>query len=239
MKSNRQLLGIPAIPHGIITLHPLLPNPTALSHNPSPWASRTGLPACPSERTSDLNVRHLRCGMTNTARYSFLRAPRRFQASQPVGRKILAQCVACADSDVIARGVQPVGRKRVAQCVSTGRTTVPPQPRNGAEETGRRSFFRPVPGLANAARLLPTALRRGLLSCALRALRSCRGNRGRGTPLPRAGHRLRKPPSYSEFVKKNSLVTSFQFVPGSAASRSSAGRPPSAATAPASAGCRA
>src|ERR1035437_5696506 len=42
-----------------------------------------------------------------------------------------------------------------------------------------------------------------------------------------------------QFVRKNSLVTSFQFVPGSAASRSSAGRPPSAATAPASAGCRA
>ena len=55
----------------------------------------------------------------------------------------------------------------------------------------------------------------------------------------RAGNRRRKPPSYSEFVRKNSLVTSFQFVPGSAASRSSAGRPPSAATAPASAGCRA
>ena len=54
-----------------------------------------------------------------------------------------------------------------------------------------------------------------------------------------AGRRRRKPPSYSEFVRKNSLVTSFQFVPGSAASRSSAGRPPSAATAPASAGCRA
>jgi hypothetical protein len=35
----------------------------------------------------------------------------------------------------------------------------------------RLSFFRPVPGLANAARLLPTALRRRLLSFALRALR--------------------------------------------------------------------
>src|ERR1035438_1618553 len=34
------------------------------------------------------------------------------------------------------------------------------------------SFFRLVPGLANAARVLPTALRRGLLSCALRALRA-------------------------------------------------------------------
>src|ERR1035438_9227168 len=65
---------------------------------------------------------------------------------------------------------QPVGRKIVAQCVSTGRTTVPPQPRNGAEAPGQRPFFRPVPGLAYAARLLPTALRRGLLSCALRAL---------------------------------------------------------------------
>src|ERR1035437_2711150 len=46
-------------------------------------------------------------------------------------------------------------------------------------------------------------------------------------------------PPVRQFVRKNSLVTSFQFVPGSAASRSSAGRPPSAATAPASAGWRA
>ena len=53
------------------------------------------------------------------------------------------------------------------------------------------------------------------------------------------GPSWRKPLSYSEFVRKNSLVTSFQFIPGSAASRSSAGRPPSAATAPASDGCRA
>src|ERR1035441_2055082 len=67
---------------------------------------------------------------------------------------------------------KPPGRKKVAQCVSTGRATVPPQPRNGAEEPVRRSFFRPVPGLANAARLPPTALRRGLLSFALRALRA-------------------------------------------------------------------
>src|SRR5450631_691825 len=67
---------------------------------------------------------------------------------------------------------QPAGRKIVAQCVSTGRATVPPQPRNGAKEPLRRSLFRPVPGLANAARLLPTALRRGLLSFALRALRA-------------------------------------------------------------------
>jgi hypothetical protein len=59
----------------------------------------------------------------------------------------------------------------VAQCVSTGRATVPPQPRNGAEEPVRRSLFRPVPGLANGARLLPT-LRRRLLSFALRALRA-------------------------------------------------------------------
>src|ERR1019366_4697716 len=80
--------------------------------------------------------------------HAFPRAPRRSQASQPAGRKI------------------------VAQCVSTGRATVPPQPRNGAEEAVRRSFFRPVPGLANGAGLLPTALRRGLLSVALRALRA-------------------------------------------------------------------
>src|SRR5665811_1811076 len=33
-------------------------------------------------------------------------------------------------------------------------------------------LFRPVPGLANAACLLPTAMRRGLLSVALRALRT-------------------------------------------------------------------
>ena len=46
---------------------------------------------------------------------------------------------------------------------------VPPQPRDGAEEAARRSFLRPVPGLANAACLLPTAVRRGLLSFALRA----------------------------------------------------------------------
>ena len=215
MKSNRPLLGIPTIPHGIITLRPLLPNPTALSHNPSPWASRTGLPACLSERSSDLNVRHLRGGMTNTARYSFLRAPRRFQASQPVGRKI------------------------VAQCVSTGRTTVPRQPRNGAEETGRRSFFRPVPGLANAAP--PATHGSALWATILRPSGSAQlpTEAGPRSAVAPAGHRLRMPPSYSEFVRKNSLVTSFQFVPGSAASRSSAGRPPSAATAPASAGCRA
>src|ERR1019366_9140281 len=83
--------------------------------------------------------------------HAFPRAPRRSQASQPAGRKI------------------------IAQCVSTGRKTVPPQPRNGAEEPVRRSFFRPVPGLENAARPPPTALRRGLLSVALRALRAaCR-----------------------------------------------------------------
>src|ERR1019366_4568120 len=100
--------------------------------------------------------------------HAFPRAPRRSQASQPAGRKI------------------------VAQCVSTGRATVPPQPRNGAEEAVRWSFFRPVPGLANAARLLPTALRRGLRSVALRALRAvsfsaCRyagqaGSHREGTP---------------------------------------------------------
>ena len=69
----------------------------------------------------------------------------------------------------IHHAAQPEGRKRVAQCASTGRTSVPPQPRDGAEEPTRPSFFRPVPGLANTARLLPTAVRRGLLSFALRA----------------------------------------------------------------------
>src|ERR1019366_9188377 len=44
-------------------------------------------------------------------------------------------------------------------------------PGTGRKNT-RRSFLRPVPGLANAARLLPTAVRRGLLSFALRALRA-------------------------------------------------------------------
>ena len=64
---------------------------------------------------------------------------------------------------------QPAGRKTVAQCASTGRKTVPPQPRDGAEEAARSFFLRPVPGLARTARLLPTAVRRGLLSFALRA----------------------------------------------------------------------
>jgi hypothetical protein len=32
----------------------------------------------------------------------------------------------------VFHAAQPVGRKKVAQCVSTGRATVPPQPRNGA-----------------------------------------------------------------------------------------------------------
>src|ERR1035438_4957414 len=54
-----------------------------------------------------------------------------------------------------SHAVQPAGRKIVAQCGSTGRKTVPPQPRYGAEEPTRRSFLRPVPGLANVARLLP------------------------------------------------------------------------------------
>jgi hypothetical protein len=192
-----------------------------------------GQPANPSA------ARTTHAKLSCTTRYSFLRVPRRFQASQPAGRKI------------------------PAQCVSTGRATVPAQPRNGAGESGWRSFFRPVPGLANAACLLPTALRRGLLSVALRALRAVsfadwqsacalwkgsfghrnatarQGNQGQGTLLPRLETAVHRSLSYSEFVRKNSLVTSFQFVPGSAASRSSAGRPPSAATAPASAGCRA
>jgi hypothetical protein len=41
---------------------------------------------------------------------------------------------------------QPVGRKIVAQCVSTGRKTVPPQPRDGAEEPARSFFLRPFRG---------------------------------------------------------------------------------------------
>src|ERR1019366_5132105 len=48
-------------------------------------------------------------------------------------------------------------------------------PASAPERGGRTRaavLYRPVPGLANAARPLPTALRRGLLSCALRALRA-------------------------------------------------------------------
>src|ERR1017187_9621794 len=48
-------------------------------------------------------------------------------------------------------------------------------PASAPERGGRTraaAFYRPVSGLANAARPLPTALRRGLLSCALRALRA-------------------------------------------------------------------
>src|ERR1035441_3303714 len=45
------------------------------------------------------------------------------------------------------------------------------QPRDGAEEATRRSFLRPVPGLANSARRLPHGWRRGLLFFALRALK--------------------------------------------------------------------
>src|ERR1035441_5205378 len=85
--------------------------------------------------------------------------PRRFQASQPAGCEIVAQCVSTVRQHWESDG--------------------PPQPRNGAEEPVRRSFFRPVPGLAHAARLLPTALRRGLLSCALRALLRLAATRGR------------------------------------------------------------
>src|ERR1035437_7753554 len=66
----------------------------------------------------------------------------------------------------------PEGRKRVAQCASTGRTTVPPQPRNGAAEPTRRPLLSPRSGLGQRSHLLPTAVRRGLLSFALRALRA-------------------------------------------------------------------
>ena len=73
------------------------------------------------------------------------------------------------------RQAQPEGRKRVAQCASTGRKTVPPQPRDGAEEHTRRSLLTPRSGAGQLARLLPTAVRRGLFSFALRALRvGCR-----------------------------------------------------------------
>ena len=50
---------------------------------------------------------------------------------------------------------QPVGRKIVAQCVSTGRATVQPEPRYGAEEATVWSLFRPVPGLLNAVAWYP------------------------------------------------------------------------------------
>ena len=42
--------------------------------------------------------------------------------------------------------VQPVGRKIVAQCVSTGSTTVQPQPRDGAEQPTSRSSLTPRSG---------------------------------------------------------------------------------------------
>src|ERR1035437_1152473 len=67
---------------------------------------------------------------------------------------------------------QPEGRKIVAQCASTGRKTVPPPPRDGAEEPTRRSLLTPRSGAGKRARRLPTAVRRGLLSFALRALRT-------------------------------------------------------------------
>ena len=64
---------------------------------------------------------------------------------------------------------QSEGRKMVAQCARTGRKTA--QPRDGAEERMRRSLLTPRPGAGKRARLAPTAVRRGLLSFALRALR--------------------------------------------------------------------
>ena len=42
--------------------------------------------------------------------------------------------------------VQPVGRKIIAQCVSTGSTTVQPQPRDGAEQPTSRSSLTPRSG---------------------------------------------------------------------------------------------
>src|ERR1035438_5361019 len=84
----------------------------ALAHTTSVPDSGTfpygNVPLCSSPRPQD------RIYLQQSPRFSFPPPPRRFQASQPVGRKI------------------------VAQCVSTGRTTVPPQPRNGAEEPGPR-----------------------------------------------------------------------------------------------------
>jgi hypothetical protein len=62
-------------------------------------------------------------------------------------------------SDFFARrddfhAVQPEGRKIVAQCASTGRKTVPPQPRTGRKKRSG-PFLRPVPGLANAPACYP------------------------------------------------------------------------------------
>jgi hypothetical protein len=66
---------------------------------------------------------------------------------------------------------QPEGRKIIAQCASTGRTTVPcPAPVRGGR-TVRRYLLTPRSGATQCVRLLPTAVRRGLLSFALRALR--------------------------------------------------------------------
>jgi hypothetical protein len=50
---------------------------------------------------------------------------------------------------------QPEGRKIVAQCASTGRKTVPPQPRTGRKNRRGGPFLRPVPGLANAPACYP------------------------------------------------------------------------------------
>ena len=63
--------------------------------------------------------------------------------------------------------VQPVGRKIIAQCVSTGSTTVQPQPRDGAEQL---TSLAPRTGAGKRRAPATHGWRRGLLSIALRAL---------------------------------------------------------------------
>src|ERR1035438_391589 len=65
--------------------------------------------------------------------------------------------------------VQPVGRKIIAQCVSTGSTTVQSQPRDGAEQP---TSLTPRSGAGKRRGPATHGWRRGLLSAALRALRA-------------------------------------------------------------------
>ena len=67
---------------------------------------------------------------------------------------------------VVAQALLPAASPLMGTLLVRHRTAAT---RVGAEEAGRRLFLRPVPGLTNTARLLPTAVRRGLLSFALRA----------------------------------------------------------------------
>src|ERR1017187_4067835 len=94
----------------------------------------------------------------------------------------------------LAYATQPVGRKIIAQCVSTGRRTVSPQPRNGADELTRRPILSPRSGADNAARLLPTAVRPGVAACAPRAVGAGRSN-GRGHPFFAPGPGAIPPPA--------------------------------------------